>query len=154
MDFPAHIIWSLALFKSYSWQAQAVFFGVLPDLVFAVPAVYFWLKLGRPRSYAKIFPHVEPFYRLGHSAVSMLAFFAVASIYFGSPYWPALAGWSLHILLDVPFHKGGFVNGIAPFHPVSKRRVLGKWWWREVVQKKPWIAVANYALALLVYFVA
>ena len=162
MDFPAHALWAFALFKRYSWQWEAVFFGVLPDLIFGLPALYFLLKSPEKqfhkkfhdRNYAIIFPYVEPFYRLGHSAVTMLLCFAVTSLYFQNPYWPLLAGWGLHLLLDLPFHKGGWVNGIAPFYPISKRRVNGRWWWKEVIERRPWLAVVNYALALLVYFIA
>ncbi len=154
MDLPAHVFWSLALFKKYNWAWQGVFFGILPDLIFAIPVAFYWLKSGRKTSYGDLFPKIEPYYRFAHSAVTMLFFFAIFSLANREPYWPLLAGWGLHILLDLPFHRGGFVQGIALLHPISKRKINGKWWWKEIVEKRPWILLVNYALAALVYFFA
>ena len=161
MDLPAHALWAFALFKRYSWQWEAVLFGMMPDLIFGIPALYYmWVtrKLpGNPKGeerYGRIFPLIEPYYRFAHSAVTMLLFFAIASLAARAPYWPLLAGWSLHILLDLPMHKGGWVQGITPLYPISKRKVEGRWWWKEVIEKRPWLAAVNYGLALLVYFIA
>lgn len=154
MDLPGHFLWTFAIFKHFSWQLQAVFFGIFPDIFFSVAVAYFWLKAGRKASYGQLFPKVEPYYRLAHSALTMILVFFIISFYFHSFYWPVIAGWGLHLLLDLPFHKGGWVNGIAPLHPVYKRRIEGRWWWKEIIEQKPWIALANYSLALIVYFVA
>ncbi|HIH20819.1 TPA: hypothetical protein HA244_06130 [Candidatus Micrarchaeota archaeon] len=158
MDLPAHALWAFALFKRYSWQGEGVFFGILPDLVFGIPALYYVLTTPggkfRDSQYGNIFPKIEPVYRFAHSAVTMLLCFAIASVFLRAPYWPLLAGWSLHILLDLPMHKGGWVQGLAPLYPFSKRRLNRGWWWKEVIERRPWIAVVNYALALLVYFIA
>src|SRR3989338_4819768 len=145
MDLPAHALWTFALFKNYSWQLEAVLFGILPDLIFGVPALYYiWAtrktngKAKGEERYGVVFPFVEPYYRFSHSALTMLFFFAVALLAARAPYWPLLAGWSLHILLDLPLHKGGWVQGIAPLYPLSRRQLNRGWWWKEIIEKRPW----------------
>jgi len=156
MDLFAHGLWALALFKRFPWSWQAAAFAVLPDLFFGLPALFAGISLGRgwQNNYEKIFPKVEPFYRTSHSLVTMFLCFAGASLFFGEPQWGVLAGWGLHILLDAPVHRGGWVDGQAVLYPLSQKRIRGKWWFKEEVEKRPWIVAINYALALLVYFFA
>lgn len=123
-------------------------------MLFAVPALYFWLWAGREKGYGGIFPKVEPYYRMAHSVFTPIILFAGLWMLFRRLYWPVLAGYLLHLLLDLPLHKGGWVQDIAPFYPFYNRKVKGRWWWKEVVEKYPWIVVVNYSLAALVYFVA
>ncbi|MBI5229496.1 hypothetical protein HY991_05265 [Candidatus Micrarchaeota archaeon] len=133
---------------------ESVFFAVLPDIAFGIPVIYYLLRFGRKTSYEKIFSKIEPFYRGGHSLLVAFSCFAITSLFIGSPYLPLLAGWGLHSLLDIPLHKGGWVQGQAVFYPISHKRISGRWWWKEAVETKPWIAFANYSLAMLVYFLA
>lgn len=153
MDFPAHLFWTLALTRRYSWTWEAAFWGVLPDLLFGIPAIALMLRM-KSRDYGRAFPKIEPAYRWGHSAIVMLAAFAIASVISSRPYYPLLAGWGLHLLLDLWTHKGGFANGQIPFYPISMRRVAGKWWWKEEAERRPWLVAANYALAGIAYFLS
>ncbi len=156
MDLLGHGLWAFALFKHFPWQLEAAAFSLLPDLLFGIPALFFLMAFGRnwKGNYGKLFPKIEPFYRAGHSLVTMVVCFAGATLFFGEFQLALVAGWGLHILLDAPVHKGGWVDGQELLYPVSKRRVKGRWWFKEEVEKRPWIIIVNYALALLVYFLA
>jgi hypothetical protein len=92
-------------------------------------------------------------YRCAHSAVTM-AFATVAVFLAFGPQSATgvLAGWTLHLLMDVWSHKGGIVNGVRVLYPLSDWRPPSLLWWREEVRAKPWLYLVNLAAAAAVYF--
>ncbi len=153
MDFPAHFLWALALFQRYSWVFQGVFFSLLPDIIWSIPAIYFYLSSGRKSNYDKLYPKIKPIYQWSHSIVLPTLGFVVIWLWTKTFYWPLLAGYFLHILMDLPFHKGGYANGIAPLYPISNKKINGWFWWREVLREKPYLAILNYLIALTILLI-
>ncbi len=155
MDFFSHIIWTFLLYRLLGFASgdatQAAFFGVVPDIAFAL-AIFLlssghFLRLRNLKGVReKYFKQVLVVYRYSHSWVSFAVFFAVSSLYLGKPYWPAL-GWALHILLDLWTHLGSPVEPQKPFFPLSQYAVKGWIWWRN-----PYFLALNWAAIVSLYF--
>lgn len=145
MDIFAHALWTnIVYFKKYKAEVRnrfiAVAFGVVPDLLSFVPffvyAIFsrkeFFDLMGSGVGVAR---YASESYNYTHSIV----FFALVFILIGLGrkiwkksfvYWP-IFGWLLHILIDIPSHRGfyetpflfplsgyKFSHGVSWGHPV------------------------------------
>lgn len=120
MDIFAHTLWTNVIFYKKMRLERvnrfiAVFFGVLPDLFSFVPIfVYrfftgedFWRLVNRGAWVAR---YANESYNYTHSvvtfSVAVLAVFLIRKfLHKPAFYWP-MWGWFLHILIDIPTHKG------------------------------------------------
>lgn len=157
MDVFAHALWTNAVFyKKYaSEKAQrywAVFFGVMPDLVSFTPAFLYMVFSGNHfgieafNSGIWVYRWAAASYNITHSLiVFIVAMVVVTVIRRGKQYWP-LWGWALHILIDIPSHKGFYET---PFlYPISNYKFDHGIPWAH-----PLFMVVNYSLLTLVYLI-
>jgi hypothetical protein len=145
MDVFAHTLWTNVVFyKKYrleKWNRfVAVLFGVLPDL-FSFAPVFIYSFVTRTQFFDLIGKNVwvvryaSESYNYTHSIVFFAA--AIGGVYlvrklmrWSAFYWP-MWGWLLHILIDIPTHRGfyetpflfplsgyQFSHGISWGHPV------------------------------------
>jgi membrane-bound metal-dependent hydrolase YbcI (DUF457 family) len=173
MDVLAHTLWTNAVFHlKYKNQRRlrylAAFFGVAPDLVgFAPIFIYIFyhaIAVGHftnPMTDAFLSNHwtarfASEAYNYTHSLVIFVATFGLVLIignivkkiqsqenYRFWFFWPML-GWALHILIDIPSHKGFYET---PFlFPLSNARFDHGVPWAHPV----YMAI-NYSLLILVY---
>lgn len=105
MDFFSHLFWAYLPSRNKLWRDEALLFAILPDLGFFFILLYvfaspggFWTSMGNMPG---IYLHV---YRFLHSFVAL----GVAGLviwWFRPKLLPALSGWLIHILMDIPFHE-------------------------------------------------
>ena len=149
MDVLAHFFWTFAIFfrrKKERWLAAL--FGVMPDLLSFGP--HFLLSLfaeswgfGGRTALANIPGYIFLLYNITHSFVVFLVVFLLMYVFARKVYWP-LAGWGLHIAIDIPTHSKAFFA--TPFlWPVSGFTVEGVSW------GTPWFLMVNYAALVVVY---
>lgn len=160
MDIFAHMLWTNAVFyKKYvaekSGRFWAVAFGVLPDLVVFTPAFVYgvyeaFFHNGRTFGPNAFFSQAWPFryaafgYNFTHSLVIFAVAMAIVTLLRrGRQYWP-MWGWALHILIDIPSHKGFYET---PFlFPLSSYKFdFGTSW------ANPVYMIVNYSLLAAVY---
>lgn len=155
MDIFAHVLWTNVAFKKkYRFDRKqryiAALFGVLPDLVAFTPIFVYALFSGRKLGPAGFegsgwiyqwAPHV---YQYSHSLVIFaLAVIIVTTIRRGKIYWP-MFGWMLHILIDIPSHKGFYET---PFlFPLSNYHFHHGLSWAD-----PTYMIVNYSALAVVY---
>ena len=156
MDLPSHVIWSYALFHSQQWAAVAVVFCVLPDLLWFLPRLAtFALHRGKIQFADANDLRTRHLYRTNHSLLTAALATAIVYFIFGQQIATGVAaGWLLHIFMDIWTHKGGIVDGIRIFYPVSDWKFPAPIYWREEVGKRPWLYLINILLASIAYFVA
>lgn len=155
MDILAHTLWTNAVFHTkYHTDRKnrylAAMFGVLPDLVGFTPAFFYMIFSGGfrgPQSFASshwVFLYAQHAYNYSHSLVIFsIVFIMIALFRKGKPYWPLL-GWALHILIDIPSHKGFYET---PFlFPLSGYKFSHGTSWGH-----PLFMVINYVCLLVVY---
>jgi hypothetical protein len=141
MDIFAHSLWTGAIFyKKYNNDKKNLFlsvlFGILPDLLSFAP-VFIYAFFARKGFFeligsgAWVVNYASQSYNFTHSFVIFLLGLAVVLIIRkGKIYWP-MFGWLLHILIDIPTHRGfyetpflfplsgyQFSHGISWGHPV------------------------------------
>ena len=154
MDLPSHFIWAYVLFHNQPWVWVAVVFCCLPDFLWALPRVIMLIRHGGKIRFTDINDHnTRDLYRTNHSAIT--AALASLAAYLASNSEIAVgvaAGWFLHILMDLWTHKGGIVDGIRPFYPLSNWKFPALIWWREELGKRKWIYAVNIAAAIIVYY--
>lgn len=154
MDFLSHLVWAFVLFHSQPWGWLAVFFCVLPDLLWWFPRLLLKANLKRKKIEYDEDSDLQTrwLYRANHSLVTWAIVVAASYLVFGAQVAAGLAaGWLLHIFMDVWTHKGGIVNGIRLFYPLFDWRFPAVVYWRETVRDKPWVYLLNLALAAAVY---
>lgn len=154
----------------------AIFWGVFPDLfAFVLPIALIIINiitgqinpsdLPRPEALEPVrrdgipaFHLLSILYTISHSLIIFLIVFAVISILLYSMYYPLrntekkfripweMAGWPLHILIDIPTHSTQFYS--TPFlWPISDIKFNGLSW------GTPWFLVLNYFVMIIVYLV-
>jgi hypothetical protein len=158
MDILAHALWTTAAAVAARGRIRrpihlgwAAFWGIFPDLFsFAIPAVVrIWWYTTDATPFllpdAKSAPHFQfawQLYHFSHSLVVFAVTFGIAWILAKRPVLELL-GWALHILIDIPTHRGIFtVHFLWPF---SSYGVSGFRW------ESPWFLAVNYAVLLLLY---
>lgn len=147
MDIFAHFLWAFALFFKRKDRWLAGLFGVLPDLVsfgphFILSFITGTIMFGRPEL-SNIPGSVFILYNLTHSLVIFTL--AVLIIYFITKkiHW-FMAGWGLHILIDIPTHTKDFFP--TPFlYPLFQPLINGIRW------SDPTFMQINYGLLVIVY---
>lgn len=156
MDVFAHVLWTnAAYYRKYKtdWKTRSLsaFFGVLPDLCsFAPLFVYsfisrrgFW-DLVNANAWVARYAHES--YNYTHSLI-LFAFVAliVTLIRKGKVWWP-MFGWALHILIDIPTHRGFYET---PFlFPISDYKFSYGISWGE-----PTFMAVNYSALILTYII-
>ncbi len=108
MDFFSHILWVHIPTRNKIWHSEALFFAMLPDVGFLLIMFYsmFWSPgqitySDAMRTIPQIFLDI---YFMLHSFITV---FIVGIILWKLKprLLPALSGWVIHILLDIPFHE-------------------------------------------------
>lgn len=157
MDVFSHGLWTnLAFYKKYRYDLKnrlmAVFFGVMPDLVSFVPSTFYLIfsnshfpRPGEQIPNTAVFNYALASYDYTHSlAIFTFAFTLVWFLRGRKPYWPML-GWLLHILIDIPTHRGDFFPTPILF-PVSDIKFLSGFSWAT-----PWFFILNWTILLGIY---
>lgn len=149
MDIFSHGLWSSISFGRKNRRSfwLAFFFGVAPDL-FSF-GIYFVDRIlghefvmGKPEL-ERIPQYVYQMYDITHSLVIFTAVFLLTWLILRRPVWE-MAGWALHILVDIPTHATSFFP--TPFlWPIADVTVNGISWGH------PYIFFPNVALLLIVY---
>ena len=155
MDIISHGLWGGIAFGRGSVRSYwtAFFFGVMPDLFsFGLFTIATFLGLssrvswgdGEPPPMEAIPQYVHGLYNVTHSLIIFVLVFALVWILREKrPYW-LMAGWGLHILVDVPTHSYQFFP--TPFlWPFSDYRFDGEGWGH------PLIFFPNIALLVILY---
>lgn len=157
MDVFAHTLWTNAVFyKKYPQDRKnrywAVFFGVAPDLAGFTPAFLYILFSGHRfgpglfNGSLWVFRFASAAYNYTHSLVIFaVLMIIVTAIRKGKIFWP-MWGWALHILIDIPSHKGFYET---PFlFPLSGYRFEHGVSWGH-----PLFMIINYSALAAVYLV-
>ncbi len=152
MDIVAHGLWAAAgaitakrtarVRLSIGW---AVWWAAFPDVLAFGPTAVVGLLLRMAGNHGHP-PYVHfglPLYPAGHSLVTFLLTFAVASLVARRVIWSML-GWLSHIVIDIFTHSNTYY-ATRFLWPVSDLHVDGIPWWT------PWFWIATYAALLLVY---
>ncbi len=148
MDFFSHILWTHIPFRNKIWHDEAILFAMLPDVGFLLIMLYSMFGTTYSTSYSEAMNTLPPvllnIYFLLHSFVTV---FIV-----GLVLWklkprllPALSGWVIHILLDIPFHE---TNMFATrfIYPLSSDVYFNGITWLNIQ-----IILLNYLALVLVY---
>ena len=167
MDVISHGLWAAAagtwlrrrLGTRARLLAATVALGVAPDVVQIVPALVYGATLPDPLAflYAHIMarPESQPAMSAAahawtHHLHCVMHSVVVAGIVTAVVAWrwrgalPALAGWWLHIAMDIPTHSRDFYP-VPIFYPFTYWGVDGVDW------TTPWVIAANYAALALAF---
>ena len=156
MDIIAHGLWAAAGVTAARKSANArirlgwtVFWAMFPDLLaFGPPvAVGLWRLLTGGSLHGARLPRVNfgvQLYPLGHSLVTFLLVFAVASL-LARRVVLELLGWLSHILIDIFTHSFRYY-ATRFLWPLSDIRFDGLPWWT------PWFWCSTYIALAIVYF--
>jgi hypothetical protein len=146
MDFFSHLLWTYVPTKNKIWRDEALFFAMLPDFGFFLILLYvfFGTSFYTNLSEAQIPPVLMGIYYFLHSFV---AFGAVAVIvYLKRPrLLPAMIGWLIHLLIDIPFHEGAKFS-TRFLYPITDGYIEGTIW-------LDWKVLGLTYLALLIVYI-
>jgi hypothetical protein len=153
MDIVAHGLWAAAAAITAKRTAHirlrigwAVWWAAFPDVLAFGPTAVVGLCLYIAGGKHGRLPYVHlglPLYPAGHSLLTCLLAFALASLVARRPLWSML-GWLTHILIDIFTHSDAYY-ATRFLWPVSDVHVDGIPWWT------PWFWIGTYAALLLVY---
>ena len=148
MDFFSHILWVHIPTRNKLWHTEALFFAMLPDLGFLMIMFYSMFWSPGEVSYAEAMTTMPriflDFYFILHSFVAV-AIVAVILWKFKPSILPALSGWVIHILLDIPFHETSMF-ATRFIYPLSSNVYFTGVTWNNV-----YIIAANYLAMGIVY---
>lgn len=169
MDIIAHGLWAGLGVRSLARRTPvaarvavlAVGASVLPDVLHLLP-VALWASFGgggleQLLAYALASPGSEPalpawvaswshhLHCTGHSAI-IAGGASLALWHWRGRVWLPLAGWWLHIAIDVLTHSSDFYP-VPVLYPITYQGFDGIAW------NTPWFMAANYALLLLLWLV-
>jgi membrane-bound metal-dependent hydrolase YbcI (DUF457 family) len=132
---------------------MAVAFCCIPDFLWALPRVAKVLMHNGRMRFTDINDHTTRFlYRTNHSIITAIFASLIGYIAANSEIGIGIAaGWLLHILMDIWTHKGGIVDGIRPFYPLSGWKFPAIIWWKEELARRKWIYIINLAAATAAY---
>jgi len=153
MDFFAHGLWTGAIYNRSKHIWQAIFFGVMPDLLsFGIYFVFYAFTRGfvgpdfsrtEPPDPSLIPQYIHGLYNVTHSLIIFLAVFILFSWLAKRFFWE-MSAWGIHILIDIPTHTYKFFP--TPFlWPVSGFEVNGISW------GEPWFMIINYSAIIITY---
>jgi hypothetical protein len=172
MDILAHGLWATIAAKAVNKKLQAshsaavpqlnvwasAFWGIFPDL-FAFTPIFIWLVFQRVSgnnipafnpSNSEAFDNTtmgQLTHTLYHISHSLITFFVVTGIVFlitRRVPWE-MAGWLLHILIDIPTHSQAFFP-TPILWPVSGITFNGFSW------AATWFMVLNYSAIIITFF--
>jgi len=162
VDFFSHALWAFALFHREPSAVAYILFSLVPDMLFAAPAILLFLgsgfslkKLSRFRklphesaSKLPFFSLVRTVYRMSHSWLVMAAIAVLVGIVYRPLVFPFVGGVLLHLSLDLFTHKRSMADhaGQMPLYPLSEWKVEGIIHWSD----RRFLAV-NYGLLCLAY---
>ena len=113
MEIFSHILWPMMLFRNKLWREEALFFAILPDISFLFIMLYVLLgtpmDIGWHRAMYTMPEIYNQFYFFMHSFVA-LGIAAIVIWKLKPRLLPALAGWFLHICMDIPMHDGDYAT--------------------------------------------
>lgn len=166
MDILSHALWAGAAAESLRRTgrlsrrqvAGAVALGALPDLVALVPVIA-WAIISSASfdavvAYLTATPGTEPemaaWARMAehvHCSAHSVVVLAVATI--ACRRWlpavlPAMLGWWMHLLLDIPTHSEEYY-AVTLFYPFTR------WSFDGIAWTTPWVLAVNYAALLAAY---
>ncbi len=160
VDLFSHALWAYALFHSQPDALAYAAASVLPDVLWAVPAVLSytigghglhefrrvrWNSTNETASKIPHFDFIRRAYHFSHSWLIMALLSAAVALFFPKFAVPFIAGVFLHLGMDLFVHKDS-ISGQLPLYPASKWRVNGFIHWSS------WkFLAANYALLAIVY---
>ncbi len=108
MDIFSHILWTYVPFRNKLWRDEALVFAVLPDFGFLFILLYVFVS---DKDFANAIPIMPDvfliIYSMLHSFVS-LGVVALIIWKLQPRLLPALSGWLIHIIIDMPLHDGTF----------------------------------------------
>ena len=111
MDIFSHVLWAYVPFRNKLWRDEGLFFAVLPDFGFLLIILYVVLGtgplVGFPQALPKMPDALLIIYFTLHSFVT-LGVVALIVWRLKPKLLPALSGWFIHILMDIPVHDGYF----------------------------------------------
>ncbi len=154
MDIVSHGLYGGVAFgrKNRTNFWLSFFFGVMPDLFsFGLFTAGTWIGLfdhpdwssGRHPDPSQIPQFVSTFYDYTHSLVIFALVFGLVWLIRQRPWW-IMAGWGLHILVDIPTHSSAFFP--TPFlFPLSDFHIDGHPW------STPEIFLPNVILLIALY---
>lgn len=150
MDIVAHGLWTAAAATvakrsgAHIRIGWAAWWGMFPDVLAFGPmvAIGLWMRLKDGSHFPH--PHIGlPLYPMGHSLVIFAAVFGLAALILRRVVWE-LAGWLLHILIDIPTHSYRYY-ATRFLWPLSSYRFDGIPWWT------PWLLWCTYGALAVVY---
>ena len=158
MDLPSHFIWAFVLFHNQPWAWVAVAFCCIPDVLWFLPRLirvaYHRLFIRRGRLPFTDISDVQTrhLYRLNHSLITA-TFASLFAFLVSTPQMAigVFAGWALHLFMDIWTHKGGIVDGIRLFYPLSDWKFPALIWWKEELERRPWVYGTNLAAAAIAF---
>jgi hypothetical protein len=108
MDIFSHILWTYVPFRNKLWRDEALFFAILPDVGFLFILLFVFVS---DKDFANAIPIMPEFFLIIYSTLhSFVALGVMALIVWKlrPKLLPALSGWFIHIMMDIPFHEGTF----------------------------------------------
>ncbi len=148
MDFFSHILWVHIPTRNKLWHSEALFFAMLPDLGFLLIMMYSLFWSPGEVSYAEAMTTIPKtfldFYFLLHSFVTV-GVVGIILWKFRPALLPALSGWVIHILLDMPFHETSMF-ATRFIYPLSSNVYFTGITWNNVL-----VLGVNYMAIAIVY---
>ena len=141
MDFVSHALWGGVSFgrKSKKVFLLAAGISILPDILTeGLFGVLYLLNIGGMPGWENGHPNITDYpmfaqnlYNITHSFVIFALVFALLWVAAKKPVW-VVAGWGLHILIDIPTHSLALFP--TPFlWPISSFRVNGIGWDNAII---------------------
>ena len=148
MDTFSHALWGWGLFGFRGFPWLALFFGALPDLLsfgmLSISRFFSGTFTFGPPKLESIPAWTISLYNCTHSLV--IACIVVSIVYVQrKDIGFAMFAWPFHILLDIPFHEGGYFP-TKMFWPLSDFFIDGVPW------HTPWVWIPNLAGLLAFFF--
>ena len=166
MDIFSHGLWANLAFRAGKQTKKLAlwggFFGVVPDLFsFGLDFLFSWTRLGELLGIplisgswklgTVIIPdYIFALYNIFHSLIVFLVvFFIIWFLRRRIFFWP-LAGWGLHILMDIPTHSAQFFP--TPFlWPISDYTVNGISWGIPTFLLTNWVILISIYIWLVFF---
>ncbi len=109
MDIFSHIFWVYVPTRNKLWRDEALLFAALPDLgfLFILLYIFFFTSRNFSAGVSTMPDFLLVIYFMLHSFVT-LGIVALIVWKLRPKLLPALSGWLIHILMDIPVHDGYF----------------------------------------------
>ena len=142
MDIFSHILWTYLPFRNKEWCNKAIMFAILPDTGYLLIMLYGFLFA--PSIENAIIPaSLMALYHLLHSFFT-LGLVAIVIWKFRPGLLPAISGWLLHILIDIPTHHGDFCTRFL--YPIFPNVYIEGIAWSNIE-----VLALSYSLFILAY---